>query len=324
MKNIINIKFTYKTLFVPLIVGMIFSSCKQRDDYPDFSDLEPPVVKEDIIPTDNDILPITQRIKSNAPFLKTFLLDSNKTVTTGIEYTHIRFLNDLDQKVSMHIVEMDQSKKKVSMVALSPFDDYLYSTQQLPEMMKMNQETLSSKLMVGIVGDNHSAGTPTGTYVKKGRVIKTNTSLTLPYIGMKKGSSEILFLNSPNTTDFPVPAIVPSEYSNLIAGQNWMLFNGVDVVYTTTTTVARTAIGMTADKQKLYAISVDGVNDFSAGISLNNFRTIFKALGCSVAFFTSGSATNAIAVREQDNFVLKNKPAATLPVVANAIGFVVD
>lgn len=324
MKNIINIKFTYKTLFVPLIVGMIFSSCKQRDDYPDFSDLEPPVVKEDIIPTDNDILPITQRIKSNAPFLKTFLLDSNKTVTTGIEYTHIRFLNDLDQKVSMHIVEMDQSKKKVSMVALSPFDDYLYSTQQLPEMMKMNQETLSSKLMVGIVGDNHSAGTPTGTYVKKGRVIKTNTSLTLPYIGMKKGSSEILFLNSPNTTDFPVPAIVPSEYSNLIAGQNWMLFNGVDVVYTTTTTVARTAIGMTADKQKLYAISVDGVNDFSAGISLNNFRTIFKALGCSVAFFTSGSATNAIAVREQDNFVLKNKPAATLPLVANAIGFVVD
>lgn len=324
MKNIINIKFTYKTLFVPLIVGMIFSSCKQRDDYPDFSNLEPPVVEEDIIPTDNDILPITQRIKSNAPFLKTFLLDSNKTVTTGIEYTHIRFLNDLDQKVSMHIVEMDQSKKKVSMVALSPFDDYLYSTQQLPEMMKMNQETLSSKLMVGIVGDNHSAGTPTGTYVKKGRVIKTNTSLTLPYIGMKKGSSEILFLNSPNTTDFPVPAIVPSEYSNLIAGQNWMLFNGVDVVYTTTTTVARTAIGMTADKQKLYAISVDGVNDFSAGISLNNFRTIFKALGCSVAFFTSGSATNAIAVREQDNFVLKNKPAATLPVVANAIGFVVD
>lgn len=324
MKNIINIKFTYKTLFVPLIVGMIFSSCKQRDDYPDFSNLEPPVVEEDIIPADNDILPITQRIKSNAPFLKTFLLDSNKTVTTGIEYTHIRFLNDLDQKVSMHIVEMDQSKKKVSMVALSPFDDYLYSTQQLPEMMKMNQETLSSKLMVGIVGDNHSAGTPTGTYVKKGRVIKTNTSLTLPYIGMKKGSSEILFLNSPNTTDFPVPAIVPSEYSNLIAGQNWMLFNGVDVVYTTTTTVARTAIGMTADKQKLYAISVDGVNDFSAGISLNNFRTIFKALGCSVAFFTSGSATNAIAVREQDNFVLKNKPAATLPVVANAIGFVVD
>lgn len=324
MKNIINIKFTYKTLFVPLIVGMIFSSCKQRDDYPDFSNLEPPVVEEDIIPADNDILPITQRIKSNAPFLKTFLLDSNKTVTTGIEYTHIRFLNDLDQKVSMHIVEMDQSKKKVSMVALSPFDDYLYSTQQLPEMMKMNQETLSSKLMVGIVGDNHSAGTPTGTYVKKGRVIKTNTSLTLPYIGMKKGSSEIFFLNSPNTTDFPVPAIVPSEYSNLIAGQNWMLFNGVDVVYTTTTTVARTAIGMTADKQKLYAISVDGVNDFSAGISLNNFRTIFKALGCSVAFFTSGSATNAIAVREQDNFVLKNKPAATLPVVANAIGFVVD
>lgn len=324
MKNSIKIKFAYKALFVPLMLGLILSSCKQRDDYPDFSNLEPPVIEEDIIPTDNDVLPITQRIKNSAPFLKTFLMDSTQNVTAGIDYSHIRFLNDLDQKVSMHIVEMDQSKKKVSMVTLSPYDDYLYTTQQLPEMMKMNQETLSSKLMVGIVGDNHSSGTPTGSYVKKGRVIKTSTSLTLPYIGVKKGSSEILFLNSPNATTNPVPAIVPAEYSSLIAGQNWLLFNGIDVIYTTTTTVARTAIGMTADKQKLYAITVDGVNAFSAGISLNNFRTIFKALGCNMAFFTSGSTTNALSVREQDDFILKNKPAAGLPVVANAIGFVVD
>lgn len=313
-----------KAWLYPMVALLAFSACKQRDDYPDFSDIKPPEVVEDIIPPDNQILEITKRIQAGSTFVKTFLMDSTYSVNPGIEYTHIRFLNDLDQKVSMHIVEMDQSKAKISMVAMSPYDDYLYTTQVFTELMKMNQESIPSKLMVGIVGDNHSSGTPTGTYVKKGRVIKTNASLILPYIGVKKGSSTIEILNSPDSKEYPTNPIVPSEYASLIAGQNWLLYKGNQWVYSTTTTVARTAFGMTSDKQKMYCISVDGVNAFSAGISLNNLRTIFIALGCSDAFFTSGSATNALAVRDKDEFVLKSIPQTSPPFVANAIGFTIN
>ena len=324
MRKIIPILHRRKAWLYPMLALLAFSACKQRDDYPDFSDVKPPEIIEDIIPPDNNILDITKRIQAGSSFLKTFLMDSTYTVSAGIDYTHIRFLNDLDQKVSMHIVEMDQSKANVSMVAMSPYDDYLYTTQQLPEMMKMNQESTSRKIMVGIVGDNHSSGTPTGSYVKKGRVIKTNTSQVLPYIGVKKTGSAIEILNSPDSKVFPLPAIVPAEYTSLIAGQNWLLYQGNSSIYSTTTTVARTAFGMTRDKQKMYCISVDGVNAFSAGISLNNLRTIFMALGCTDAFFTSGSSTNALAVRDKDSFVLKSIPQTTAPVVANAIGFTVN
>lgn len=309
-----------------LLVSVI-SSCTERDDYPDFSNVEPPKVIEDIIPPDNSILPITEKIKSGSSFFKTFLLDSAVKVLEGIEYNHIRFINNLDQKVSMHVVEMDKSKANISMTSLSPYDDYLFGVQVLPEMLLMNQESIPDVLQIGIVGDNHSSGTPTGSFVKKGRVLRTSTSRVLPYIGVKKGSSEILFLNSPDATKYPVAAIVPSEYSSLVAGQNWLLYNDVEIVSTAVTALARTAIGVSKDKSKFYCISVDGINDFSAGIGLNNLRTLFKALGCSSAFFTNGSASNSLAIRtsnEKSPFVLKNFPQSGLPTsIANGIGFVV-
>ena len=301
------------------LVAILIVSCKQRDDYPDFSGLEAEAPVEDIIPPDNNMTPLVQKIKDGAPFYKTFLIDSTISIANGVEYYHTRFINSLDQKVSMHIVELDLNKANILLSSLTPYDDYLFGSQQLPEMMQMNQETIAGDILVGIVGDG---STPTGTFVKKGRVIKTNTSRTIPYIGVKKGSNDIAIANSPDATKFPVPAIVPTEFTSLIAGVNWMLYLGTDVVYTTTTTVARTAVGFTLDK-KIYCISVDGVNDFSAGISLNNMRTIFKALACNNAFYVNGSASNALAVKQGDKWILKSIPqTGVAPAVGTGIGFV--
>jgi len=311
---------------ISLLATAFFASCTQRDDYPDFSNLQPDLPVEDIIPPDVQVTPLVQKIQSGSEFFKTFLIDSSETIVDGVEYTHVRFLNNIDQKVSMHILEIDRSQANIGIQALSPHNDYLYSTQVLPEMMLMNQRTAQGTIVAAIVGDAFSSGTPTGTYVRNGRVIKTNSSRTIPYVAVEKATNEIVFLNSPNATDFPEPIINPADYTHIIGGQNWMLFKGAEWVYTTTTTVARTSIGFTADMQKIYAITVDGVNDFSAGVSLNNLRTVYKAIGCSTAFYTNGSASSSLAVKKAgvDEWILKNFPQSGVAGgIANAIGFVV-
>jgi len=298
-------------------------SCKQRDDYPDFSKVEPPKVEEDIIPEDKNILPLTQQIMKNSAFVKQFLIDSSVNIATGVAYIHLRFINNLDQKVSLHLVELDKSKANISMVSLSPYDDYLYSVQQLSEMTMMNQETVSDQLVASIVGGVHSAGNPTAAFAKKGRLTKTNTSAVLPYIGVKKGSSAIEVLNSPNATTYPVPAIVFNDYFSLVGGSSWLIYNNVEIT-AISTAAARSGIGMTADKQKIYLLSVDGVNAFSAGVSTDNFIQLFKALACSTAFYTNGGTFNALAIRENNKFTMKNKPVGAIePAIGNGIGFVI-
>lgn len=313
---------------VLLVIGV--NGCTVRDDYPVFEEEEEEVL-EDIIPVDNDISPITQKIKDGTTYFKTFLIDSTKSVVTGVEYTHVRYVSNIDQRVSMHIVEIDRNKGDFNIQALSPFGDYLYATsQELPEMMKMNEKFVSNdkQIVAAIVGGTIGtsvAGKPSYSYVQNGRVISTNTTLTYPAVGVTKANGEIKVLNTYNNTTYPVTAIVPANYSQLISGTNWMLYYGNEAVYTTATKVARTAIGFTPDMKKIYLIAVDGVNTFSDGITLNDFRLVYKALGCNSAFYTNGSATNALAIKSPSNvkhgYDLKTI-AATAPTVPFAIGIV--
>lgn len=306
-------------------------SCEVRDDYPTFEPKEEEII-EDIIPPDNNITALTQKIIDGTSFFKTFLLDSTQTIHNGVEYTHIRFLDEFDRKVSMHVLEIDRSKANVTIQGISPFGDYLYHVgQALPEMMQMNESKMNGTLIAAIVGGAITDGRPTATHVQNNRLIVKRTSKVLPMVGVRKDNGVIEVLNSPDATLFPVPDVDDTQYSQIIGGTNWMLYNGNEVSYTTTTTVARTSIGFTPDMQKIYCIAVDGVNDFSAGIMLNSKRTIFKALGCNNAFYTNGSATNSLGVRLANSsvpngyeYVLKNFPQSGIPGAINyGIGFVV-
>jgi len=288
------------TAAVCLSIGLLFAvqGCEVRDDYPTF-EREEVTVEEDIIPEDSDIAPLTQSIMDGTAFFKTFLMDSVQTIHPAVAYTHIRFLDEFDRKVSMHVLEIDRSKADISIQALSPFGDYLYHVgQPLPDMMRMNEPKMAGTLLAAITGGDLTAGRPTATYVQNGRLIVERTSKTLPMVGVRKDNGAIAILNSPSTADHPVPDVEVDQYSQIIGGTNWMLFNGIERVYTTTTTIARTSIGFTPDMQKIYCIAVDGVNDFSAGIMLNSLRTIFRALGCDNAFYTRGAAFNALGLRQ--------------------------
>lgn len=331
MKKIYN--NTFSALSLGAIIMMAINGCKVRDDYPVFEEKEE-VVIEDIIPPDNNISPVSQKIKDGTTYFKSFLIDSTKSIVSGVEYTHLRFMSNIDQKVSMHIVEIDREKGDFNIQALSPFGDYLYATaQELPEMMKMNEPKIASdkQIVAAIVGGTIGtsvAGKPSYSYVQNGRIISTSTLITYPAVGVSKSDGAIKVLNTYDDKVYPATAIVPGDYSQLISGTNWMLYYGNDAVYSTTTKVARTAIGFTPDMKKIYLISVDGVNTFSDGIMLNDFRTVYKALGCNSAFYTNGSAANALAVKalgySKTGYELKNIPTTptVLPTVNFAIGIV--
>lgn len=313
-----------------IVLGI--NGCSVRDDYPTFDEKEEEII-EDIIPPDNDMSPLSKKIQDGTPYFKSFLVDSTKTILTGVEYTHLRFISNIDQKVSMHIIEIDRSKGDFNIQALSPFGDYLYATsQEMTEMMMMNERFVASdkQIVAAIVGGGIGtsvAGKPSYTYVQNGRIISTNISLTYPAVGVLKSDRSIKVLNTYSNEIYPVSPIVPEDYTQLISGTNWMLYYGNEAVYSTVTKVARTAIGFTENMDKIYLISVDGVNVFSDGITLNDFRTVYKALGCHSAFYTNGSATNAMAVKSFGNtkngYELKTiSTAANPPVVPYAIGIV--
>lgn len=313
-----------------LVLGI--NGCSVRDDYPVFEKKEE-VIIEDIIPPDNVMSPLSKKIQEGTPYFKSFLVDSTHTIVTGVEYTHLRFISNIDQKVSMHIIEIDRSKGDFTIQGLSPFGDYLYATsQEMTEMMMMNERFVSTdrEIVAAIVGGTIGtsvAGKPSYTYVQNGRVISTNTSLTYPAVGVQKSDRSIKVLNTYDNKIYPVTPIVPADYQHLISGTNWMLYYGNEAVYSTVTKVARTAIGFTENMSKIYLISVDGVNTFSDGITLNDFRTVYKALDCHSAFYTNGSGTNAMAVKSagktKNGYELKNFPTSTTPpAVPYAIGII--
>src|SRR5690606_18844921 len=79
MKKIYN--NTFSALSLGAIIMMAINGCKVRDDYPVFEEKEE-VVIEDIIPPDNNISPVSQKIKDGTTYFKSFLIDSTKTVVT--------------------------------------------------------------------------------------------------------------------------------------------------------------------------------------------------------------------------------------------------
>ncbi|MEJ5053317.1 phosphodiester glycosidase family protein [Sphingobacterium sp. MYb382] len=308
-------------------------SCKQRDDYPVFEEPKVVEVEKDTIPPDNNIEAITKKIMDGTDVIKTFKLDSTTVLSSGINRTHVRFQNRLGQSMSMQLLEVDLTTPNVTIQALSPFDDYLYTTQTVSDMAKYNEDRSGGQIIAAINGDAATSGAPTGSFIKTGRQIKTSTTTATtnvrPFIAVKNDGT-ILIGNRPSTT-VPLDAYNLNDFKHLVSGVSWLLYKG-DVVNSTVTTVqANTAIGLTAGK-KLYALVVDGGNNaFSVGITYNDMGKIMKALGCTHAFSTNVGTSSVMVQREQTNDRLEpliwrvvNKPTTATGVGSvNGIGIVV-
>ena len=308
-------------------------SCKQRDDYPVFGDPEVIEVERDTIPPDNTISVLTQKVIDGTDVIKTFQMDSTVALHQGVNRTHVRFRNKLDQAMSMQILEVDLNNPNVGVIALSPFDDYLFTTQTISDMAKYNEGRSGGNIIAAINGDVAATGAPAGSFIKSGRQIKTNSTTPAvnirPFIAVKN-SGDVIIGNRPNTT-VPFEPYNLNDFKHLVSGGTWLLYKGGIITSTSAVVQANTGIGMTVGK-KVYAVVVDGGNNaFSVGITFNDLGKVMKALGCSDAFSTSITTSSVMVQRDKTDDRLEpivwrvvNKPSTpTGAANVNGIGFVI-
>lgn len=316
-------------IMTAFVVGILLNACKRRDDYPKFEIVEEDE-EEDIIPKDDVMSPITKLVIDNTNLIGKFQMDSTTKLDEGFEHTHIRFLNKVDEPISLHILEVDLSRSTISVLALSPYNDILFSAQYLAEMAEFNERRTDGKLLAAINGDVNTSTQPTGSFIWFGKKLKTTStsevSNTRPFFAVKKDGT--YFIGNRPSDEVPLDPYNLDEISHLVSGANWLLYKGEQINYTSETVIARTAIGLSLDAKKAYCIVVDGgIPSFSIGISLNELSGVMKAIGATDAFYTNGNTSSSLVLREEGYdkkavWKLKNRPSNKLgtPVV-NGIGF---
>ena len=310
----------------------IANSCKQRDDYPSFDDkvVENPIT--DTIPNDKQMEAVTKTIMERTDLIKTFLVDSSVNVTDGLIRTHIRYLNKLDQRVSLQLLTVDLSSKAVFPLIMSAFDDYLYVSQPIGDMAKYNEPRAGGEILSAING----ALSTTYSYIKNGRQINISTSniktkeKTRPFFAIRKDGSPYIG-NCADTTKFAFEPYDLNQFSGLVSGTNWVRYRGYNVLTTAAIVQAITAIGLSADSKTMYALVVDGGDtNFSVGISLNDISALMGALDSYDAFVLNSGTTSVMVQKtitnDQFNPVVWNTVSKPLTAGGSAsisgIGFV--
>jgi len=281
----------------------------------------------DVIPPDDDVSAITQLIIDNTNVIGTFQMDSTTMIADGIAHTHIRYLNQQELPMSIHVLEVDLSNGNLVAYAMSPYNDRLYGFQRISEMARDNEKT-GTKIMAAINADyyNTSTGEPTGTFIINGLQRKINTSATRPYFAIMQDGTAVI-------GRAPVAGqgeeINLNAVEHLVSGNEWLVFEGESVNYSNYSIEPRTAIGLTQD-QRVYVVIVDGRQQyFSNGCGMEELRQMMLAFGTYHAFNLDGGASSTLAIRIEPSRVgtgwaVKNRPSDGVErAVANGLAFAV-
>lgn len=325
-KNLLN-GLTGMGLMLALFFAS-FVSCKKRDDYPKFNEKKEEIVPDDIIPPDNKIEKITEKIINQADVVGRFQMDSTVNLADGLERTHIRFLNKLNQPTSIQILEVDLKKKIVPYV-MSSFDDNLYVAQPIPDMAKYNAASSGGELLAAINGATAS----TYSYIKNGRKINISTTSgkekTRPFFAVQFDGASFIG-NCFDTVQFKFEPYDINKFKGLISGTSWLQYRGAVIVSTSAVVQANTALGLSSDKSTLYAVVVDGANgNFSVGMTFNDLARVMKVIGSYDAFVVnSGNASVmtqsqfSVGSSGQAVWNIVNRPPVSMVGSLNGVGFV--
>lgn len=274
----------------------ILYSCKQRDDYPSFDDEVIETTPTDSIPDDKEMEPVTKTIMDRTDLIKKFQVDSSVTLTTGLVRTHIRYLNKLDQPVSVQLLKADLSTNAVFPTIMSAFDDYLYVSQPIGDMAKYNEKRSGGEILAAINGALSAAY----SYIKNGRQINVSTTniktkeKTRPFFAIRKDGTAYIG-NCVDTTKFAFEPYDLNQFGGLVSGTDWVRYRGHSVISTSEIVQATTAIGLSSNKKTLYALVVDGGNvNFSVGMANNDVATLMAALDVYDGFVLNSGATSVM------------------------------
>lgn len=328
-------KLSYFKLFTALDTKRIFSGsrffifiiaacsmwlgCKDDDD--PVVETEKPV---EVIDTDTTSL---ARLVMSANVFGIFKSDTSINIAEGVDETSMTFLNKAGLPVKLFILSADMKKPKLSLLAMSPYNEYLYGTQKLTEMCRDNQKS-GQKIVAAINGDffTTSSGKPEGYFYKNGvAIVTTRTTASKSFFAYNKDRSIVIGGKDP-ATGAEVPGITLTNIAQAVSGRQWLVKDFALAAFDDFTVSARTVIGYTADNV-IYSIVVDnGDEDYSNGCGLEELRQVMLKLGVARAITLNGGVYSSMVAKSksEDKWMLQNNPGKTEPLVANGLAFVVN
>lgn len=318
--------YNRKTLFssVKALIGVLVLStlfaCKKSTSADTTAVNNQPVV------VDNDLTETTKAIQSGSTVIDKFVADETSTIADGLTQTQISFTRKDGLPVKMFILRADMNNPKLSLQAMSAYNDLIWGVQRLSEMCRDNQMA-NTDILAAINGDvfNTSTGEPTTVFYVNGTARKTVTSATLTSSGkvflafykdrsLKMGGKDRT--NALRNIDY-------AQVAQAVGGNNWLIDNGVKTTFTDAAVDARTAIGYTAGKI-LYALVVDGRQaKYSNGLNLSDTRDVLFSLGVVDAINLDGATSSTLAVKNAgtNGWSVKNSPTSER-LVSNGWAFV--
>ncbi|MFD2554384.1 phosphodiester glycosidase family protein [Sphingobacterium tabacisoli] len=332
MGNLEKISLKY-TLGLGIIGCLLIGGCKQRDDYPEF-DREAyfkasQEKDKEIIDTQKSWYVTTLEDSKNKMF-KSFISDTTWTLSEGVEYAKIVFIDGLDQRQMIHVVQADIKNPKVKVVSMSAYGVALNNRQVLDQMTADN-EGIGGKILASINGDNMSTSTTntygitTNGFVYYDKVMKavasTNANKLIPYLGVKK-SGEVFLGNSPNITTYPTTWVEQSELVHQVSGPTWLMYGPNNTNTASTSVLARSIVGVNQDESKLFFVVLEGNRpNVSVGMGLPNMATLLRGWGMYKGFMPYYSQYGQMTIRQEDSkgkttFPLVNAPTTSAGVIA--------
>lgn len=305
-KNNIKIKFLASLAILSLLNAQ---SCKQRDDWPVFDNVIPKPPDSDVIVEDTDKTWYVETLESKGnTFFKKFLTDSITTISDGVTYASIQFIDGLDQIQLLHIVEADLNNSNVGVTSMTPFGEQLPNLQVISDMTKNNDGKVG-KIIAAINGDNWTASTtnaygyPANGFVNFGKVIKSwvnnATNITRPYLGVRKDGG-VFIGNTQHNTNFPFTWIDQADLLHQISGPTWVTFNTWNNT-ANTDLIVRSFVGINEATNKLYFVVNDGKRPGKAiGIGAPNMARILRDLGITKSFMPNFSQYGQLVVRKEE------------------------
>lgn len=280
------------------------------------------------IEVDNDLTEITKTIQSGSVVIDKFISDETSTIGDGVTQTQIEFNRKDGLPVKIFILKADMNNPKLSLQAMSAYNDLIWGVQRVSEMARDNQMA-NTDIVAAINGDvfNTSTGEPTTVFYVNGMARKSITNATLTSSGkvfLAYYKDRSLKIGGKDRTN-ALRSIDYTQVAQAVGGNNWLVDNGVKTVLTDATIDARTAIGYTSGKI-VYALVVDGRKaKYSNGLSLNDTRDILFSLGVVDAINLDGATSSTLAIKNAgaNTWSVANSPLSER-MVGNGLAFVLN
>lgn len=253
---------------------------------------------------------IGEKLVENTDLFASINKDTTYTVVDGLKATEIDYLSMKGVAMHIFIFEVDLANSNLSLEASTPENKSSFGRQVMTEQATY-EDLAGHRVWGGINGDffNMNSGVPQGILYKEGVCIKnTFADAVCTYFAFTKDGKGLV-------AGQDVYNDVKSTIQEAIGGRVWLVKDGITVPQSDTRTEPRTCIGVTASRDTVYMLAVDGRNfTYSNGMSYDELSQCMSALGAENAINLDGGGSTTFFIRNtpefnEDRFEIRNWPS---------------